>query len=135
MFLCTGNSCRSQMAEGFARAIGGDRVEVYSAGLRPLGVNPKAVQVMQEAGVDISSHTSGGIDPDLLNAMDYAITLCGHAEEQCPVTPGHVTKLHWPFDDPAQASGTPEEVMAEFRRVRDEIRARIDAFLKMLFSP
>lgn len=129
MFLCTGNSCRSQIAEGFARALGGEAFEVYSAGLEPQGLNPQAVEVMREAGIDISRQTSDEIDPDLLDRMDYAITLCGHAEERCPITPAHVRRLHWPFDDPAKATGSQEEVMKEFRRVRDEIQKRIEEFI------
>lgn len=130
MFLCTGNSCRSQMAEGWAKALGGDVFEVYSAGLEPHGLNPKAVEVMKEIGIDISQQTSDKIDEGLLQLMDYAITLCGHAEEHCPVTPGSVQRLHWPLPDPAKATGSPEDVMNEFRRVRDEIQARIEAFIQ-----
>lgn len=129
MFLCTGNSCRSQIAEGFARALGGEAFEVYSAGLEPQGLNPQAVEVMREAGIDISRQTSDEIDPHLLDRMDYAITLCGHAEELCPITPSHVRRLHWPFDDPAKATGSQEEVMREFRRVRDQIQKRIAEFM------
>lgn len=132
MFLCTGNSCRSQMAEGFARAMGDDVLEVYSAGLEPHGLNSKAVEVMREVGIDISGQTSDEIDEQLLAQMDYAITLCGHAEERCPVTPPRVRRLHWPFDDPARATGSPEEVMNEFRRVRDQIRTKLEAFIKEL---
>lgn len=132
MFLCTGNSCRSQMAEGFARALGGEDLEVYSAGLESHGLNPKAMEVMREAGIDISQQTSDEIDMDLLEQMDVAITLCGNAEDRCPVTPSNVKRLHWPFDDPAKATGSPEEVMNEFRRVRDQIRGKIEAFLDEL---
>lgn len=128
MFLCTGNSCRSQMAEGWARVLGGDLWEVHSAGLEAHGLNPRAVAVMAEAGVDISGHTSKTLDPDLLNRMDLVITVCGHADAHCPVTPPHVERLRWHFDDPAQARGGEEEILAEFRRVRDEIRARVAAF-------
>lgn len=129
MFLCTGNSCRSQMAEGFARALGGKDLEVCSAGLQPCGLNPKAVAVMREVGIDISQQTSDEIDMGLLEQMDYVITLCGDAEERCPLTPPNVQRLHWPFDDPAKATGSPEEAMQEFRRVRDGIRAKIEAFV------
>lgn len=128
MFLCTGNSCRSQMAEGWARALGGDLWEVYSAGLEAHGLNPRAAAVMAEAGVDISGQTSKTIDPELLNRMDLVITVCSHADAHCPVTPPHVERWHWPFDDPAKARGDEAAVMAEFRRVRDEIRARVAAF-------
>lgn len=129
MFLCTGNSCRSQIAEGFAKALGGETFEVYSAGLEPQGVNPKAVEVMKESGVDITQQTSDEIDPELLDGMDYGITLCGHANERCPITPAHVQRLHWPFDDPAKAIGSPDEVMQEFRRVRDQIKKRIEDWI------
>jgi arsenate reductase len=130
-FLCTGNSCRSQMAEGFLRALGGERYEVKSAGLEAHGLNPRAVQVMKEAGVDISGHTSDVIDLELLNRADYVITLCGHADEHCPHIPNKNTvKWHWGFPDPAKATGTEEEVMASFRSVRDEIKQRIERFLQ-----
>lgn len=129
MFLCTGNSCRSQMAEGFARALGGKDLEVSSAGLQPCGLNPKAVAVMREVGIDISQQTSDEIDMGLLEQMDYVITLCGDAEERCPLPPPNVQRLHWPFDDPAKATGSQEEVMQEFRRVRDGIRAKIEALV------
>ncbi|MTI95502.1 MAG: arsenate reductase (thioredoxin) [Firmicutes bacterium] len=132
MFLCTGNSCRSQMAEGLARELGGDQVEVYSAGLEAHGLNPRAVKVLKEIGVDISDNTSDLIDPKLLAEMDYAITLCGDAEERCPLTPPTVTKLHWPFPDPAKAEGSEEEIMEQFRSVRDAIAARIREFFSEL---
>jgi arsenate reductase len=130
-FLCTGNSCRSQMAEGFLKALGAGRYEVRSAGLEAHGLNPRAVQVMKEAGVDISGQTSDVIDPEVLNRADYVITLCGHADEHCPVISNkHVVKWHWGFDDPAKASGTEAEIMDSFRSVRDAIRNRIEGFLK-----
>lgn len=130
-FLCTGNSCRSQIADGFLQALGSDKYEVKSAGLEAHGLNPRAVQVMKEAGVDISSQTSDVIDPEILNRADYVITLCGHADEQCPLIPSkNVVKWHWGFDDPAKATGTEEEIMASFRSVRDSIKTRIEAFLK-----
>ena len=130
-FLCTGNSCRSQIADGFLNALGGDKYEVKSAGLEAHGLNPRAVQVMQEAGVDISKNTSDVIDPELLNRADYVITLCGHADEHCPVISNkNVTKWHWGFDDPAKATGTEEEIMNQFRTVRDSIKSRIEQFVK-----
>jgi arsenate reductase (thioredoxin) len=130
-FLCTGNSCRSQIADGFINALGGDEYEVKSAGLEAHGLNPRAVQVMQEAGVDISKNTSDVIDPDILNRADYVITLCGHADEHCPVISNkNVTKWHWGFDDPAKATGTEEEIMNQFRSVRDSIKSRIEQFVK-----
>ncbi|CAM3056412.1 arsenate reductase (thioredoxin) [Paenibacillus sediminis] len=130
-FLCTGNSCRSQIAEGFLRELGGDKYEVKSAGLEAHGLNPRAVQVMNEAGIDISKHSSDVIDPEILNRADYVITLCGHADEHCPVISNpNVTKWHWGFDDPAKATGTEEEIMNQFRAVRDAIRNRIEQFVK-----
>lgn len=129
-FLCTGNSCRSQMADGFLKALGSDKYEVKSAGLEAHGLNPRAVQVMKEAGVNISGHTSDVIDPETLNRADYVITLCGHADEHCPVISNpNVVKWHWGFDDPAKAAGTEEEIMVSFRTVRDAIKARIETFL------
>ncbi|MGF9714949.1 arsenate reductase (thioredoxin) [Paenibacillus sp. JMULE4] len=130
-FLCTGNSCRSQIAEGFLKALGGDKYEVKSAGLEAHGLNPRAVQVMNEAGVDISKNTSDVIDPDILNRADYVITLCGHADEHCPVISNkNVTKWHWGFDDPAKSTGTEDEIMNQFRTVRDSIKSRIEQFVK-----
>lgn len=130
-FLCTGNSCRSQMADGFLNAMGGDKYEVKSAGLEAHGLNPRAVQVMKEAGVDISNNTSNVIDPDTLNRATYVITLCGHADEHCPVISNKdVIKWHWGFDDPAKASGTDVEIMAQFRNVRDAIKERIMLFVQ-----
>jgi len=129
-FLCTGNSCRSQIADGFLKALGSERYEVKSAGLEAHGLNPRAVQVMKEAGVDISGNSSDVIDLDTLNRADYVITLCGHADEHCPVIVNqNVVKWHWGFEDPAKSSGTEEEIMASFRKVRDSIKARIEQFL------
>jgi arsenate reductase (thioredoxin) len=130
-FLCTGNSCRSQMADGFMNALGGERYEVKSAGLEAHGLNPRAVQVMKEAGVDISNNTSDVIDPETLNRATFVITLCGHADSHCPVIMNpNVTKWHWGFDDPAKATGTEEEIMSQFRSTRDAIKARIEQFLR-----
>lgn len=129
-FLCTGNSCRSQMADGFLKTLGGDRYEVKSAGLEAHGLNPRAVQVMKETGVDISSHTSDVIDPEILNRASYVITLCGHADEHCPVISNkNVVKWHWGFEDPAKATGSEEEIMAQFRKVRDAMKQRIEKFV------
>jgi len=129
-FLCTGNSCRSQIADGFLKSIGGQQYEVKSAGLEAHGLNPRAVQVMEEAGIDIRQHTSDVIDSEILNNADYVVTLCGHADEHCPViSNSNVVKWHWGFDDPAKATGTDEEIMAQFRNVRDAIKARIEAFV------
>ncbi len=130
-FLCTGNSCRSQIADGFLKALGNKHYEVKSAGLEAHGLNPRAVQVMHEAGVDISDHTSDVIDPDTLAKADYIITLCGHANDNCPVVRNDkAERWHWGFEDPAKASGTEEEIMAKFREVRDSIKQRIEQFVK-----
>lgn len=130
-FLCTGNSCRTQMAEGYMRKLGGSRnYYIYTAGLEAHGLNSRAVQVMQDDGVDISSQTSNVIDPDLLEQADIVITLCGHADEHCPIIRNPNTiKIHWGFEDPAKASGTEEEIMYSFRTVRDQIKSRITSFL------
>lgn len=132
LFLCTGNSCRSQMAEGFARALAGDRWEVYSAGTNPVGVNPRAVQVMAEVGIDISGQTSKAVDLEILHAADVVVTLCGDARDSCPVTPPGVRRLHWPLEDPAKATGTEEEILHKFRQVRDEIKKRVEELLAEL---
>ncbi|MCU6707312.1 arsenate reductase (thioredoxin) [Paenibacillus sp. J5C_2022] len=130
-FLCTGNSCRSQMADGFLKELGGEKYEVKSAGLEAHGLNPRAVQVMKEAGVDISGNTSDVIDPELLNRADYVITLCGHADEHCPVvTNTRTAKWHWGFDDPAKATGTEDEILHQFRTVRDAIKSRMERFVE-----
>lgn len=130
-FLCTGNSCRSQIADGFLKALGSEKYEVESAGLEAHGLNPRAVQVMKEAGVDISNNTSNVINPEILNRADFVITLCGHADEHCPVISNkNVVKWHWGFDDPAKATGTEEEIMAKFREVRDSIKQRIEDFVR-----
>lgn len=127
-FICTGNSCRSQMAEGFGKKYLSEEYNVYSAGIEAHGLNPKAVQVMAESGIDISSQTSDVIDPELLRQADFIITLCGDANDRCPMTPPHVKREHWGFDDPAKALGSEEERLAVFRRVRDEIEKRIKYF-------
>lgn len=132
MFLCTGNSCRSQMAEGFAREFGKGLMEPYSAGLMATRVHPRAIAVMKELGIDISVQESKEIDPALLRTMDIIITLCSNAEESCPWTPPHIKRLHWPIKDPVGAVGTEEEIMKKFRRARDEIKDRIEDFIKNL---
>ncbi|MHB8788252.1 MAG: arsenate reductase ArsC [Desulfobulbaceae bacterium] len=126
LFLCTGNSCRSQMAEGWARHLKNDVVEAWSAGSEKHGLNPLAVQVMAEAGVDISGQTSKTVDELPVQQFDYVVTLCGHASESCPYFPGK--KIHRGFDDPpklAAGAATEEEALCHYRRVRDEIRAFI----------
>ncbi len=129
LFLCTGNSCRSQMAEGWARVIGGDEVEALSAGIEAHGKNPRAIGVMQEAGVDISAQESTRLTDEMLASADYLVTVCGHADEHCPVLPAGMQKEHWPLDDPANAAGTEDEIMAVFRASRDDIRRRVDDLL------
>lgn len=129
-FLCTGNSCRSQMAEGWARHFGGDKIEVHSAGVEAHGLNPRAIAAMKEVGVDISQHLSKLIDPELLNRADYVITLCGDANDKCPMTPASVRRLHWGLEDPAKAQGTENEVKAKFADVRDKIRDMVQAFIQ-----
>ena len=130
LFLCTANSARSQMAEGFARALAGDRWEVHSAGTAPAGLNPMAVKAMAEVGIDISGHTSKGLDPEVLKSADMVVTLCGDAAESCPLTPPEVRRMHWPLPDPARATGTGKEIMAAFRSVRDDIKKRVRTLLE-----
>ena len=127
-FLCTGNSCRSQMAEGWAKQILGNEWQVLSAGIEAHGLNPKAVKAMNEVGIDISNQTSDIIDREILNNADFVVTLCGDAADKCPTTPLHVKRDHWGFDDPAKAEGSEEEKWAMFQRVRDEIGERIQRF-------
>ncbi len=126
MFLCTGNTCRSQMAEGFARELGKGIITPFSAGTRPAGIiNPYAIAVMKEAGIDISSQTSKNIAASLMNNMDMIVTLCGKAEASCPMASPDVKRIHWAIDDPAQAKGTEVEIIDAFRSARDVIWARI----------
>ena len=129
LFLCTGNSCRSQMAEGWARHLKGDVLEAYSAGIETHGLNPRAVQVMAEAGVDISGHRSKHVDELRDIPLDWVITVCDHAQESCPLFPGRVKLVHVGFDDPprlAAGAKSEEEALAHYRRVRDEIRAFVE---------
>jgi arsenate reductase len=125
LFLCTHNSARSQMAEGLLRHLGGDRFEVHSAGTKATGVRPEAVRAMSEIGVDISFQKSKTLHRYLGEAFDYVITVCDAANEACPAFPGAGRRLHWPFEDPSAASGSEEERLTAFRRVRDEIGERI----------
>jgi arsenate reductase len=129
LFLCTHNSARSQMAEAFLRHLAGDRVEVASAGTEARGVNPLAVRAMAEIGIDLSGHTSKTLERFLSEPWDYVITVCDSANEACPFFPGATTRLHWSFDDPSGATGSEGERLAVFRRVRDEIKARIESWL------
>lgn len=129
LILCTGNSCRSHLAEGILRAAVGEAAEVASAGSDPAGyVHPMAVEVMKEIEIDISAHTSKHLDEFLQQEVHTVITVCGNADQACPIFPGQAEKHHWPFDDPAKATGSEEEIRAEFRRVRDEIRAKFEAY-------
>ncbi len=112
------------MAEGFAKHLAGGRFEIYSASLVPRGLNPRAVTVMREVGIDISSQKSKPIHPTLLEPADLIVTLCGHAQEHCPVTPPHIRKTHWPIEDPARFEGTEQEIMEKFRAVRNEIEKK-----------
>lgn len=130
LVLCTGNSCRSQIAEGYLRYFADGKAEVYSAGIETHGVNPKAIQVMAEDHIDISHHTSNHVDEYLNIAFDYVITVCDNANEACPFFPGNVKRFHYDFPDPAKATGTEEEVMTEFRRVRDLIKVYAADFVK-----
>lgn len=129
LFLCTGNSCRSQMAEGWLRHLAGDRYEAASAGTQPAGLNPDAVEVMRELGIDIAAHQSKHLNQFLDVRFDHVITVCDRAREACPIFPGASSMLHWSFDDPAAARGSDEERRAVFKRVRDEIAERIRLFL------
>ena len=128
LILCTGNSCRSQMAEGVLRRYGDDRYEVFSAGILPSRVNPVAIQVMKEIGIDISSHTSKSAEQFVGEPFDHIITVCDNAKVTCPAFPGNARRTHWSFDDPAELTGSEEMRLAEFRRVRDEIAERLDQF-------
>lgn len=128
-FLCTGNSCRSQMAEGWARELLPDDWTVKSAGIEAHGVNPNAIIAMAEIGIDISVQTSNLIDLETLNNSTLVVTLCGDASDKCPMTPPNVRREHWGFEDPAKASGTDEEKWAVFQNVRDAIGKRIEQFV------
>jgi len=132
LFLCTGNSCRSQMAEGWARQMGGDAVTALSAGIEAHGKNPRAIAVMAEAGVDISAQESTKLTDAMLEDADYLVTVCGHADEHCPALPPGMRKEHWPLDDPAKATGTENEIVAVFRASRDDIRNRVADLLRRL---
>jgi arsenate reductase len=137
LFLCTGNSCRSQMAEGWTRHLKADEIEVYSAGVETHGLNPRAVKVMNEAGVDISGHHSKLVSEVIHLPFDYVITVCDHANETCPVFPARVKRLHAGFDDPprlAKSAQSEEEALAHYRRVRDDIRAFVEKLPGLLES-
>ncbi len=132
MFLCTGNACRSQMAEGFAREFGKGIIKPFSAGLIAAGVHPRAIAVMKEIGIDISHQKSNVMDKKLLKTMDAIITLCGNAEEACPSTPPGIKRLHWPINDPVGTMGGEERIMKAFRRTRDEIWVKTEQFISKI---
>ena len=129
LVLCTGNSCRSQMAEGYLRHFANGKANIYSAGIETHGVNPKAIQVMAEDGIDISNHTSNNVDEYASVPFDYIITVCDNAKDNCPYFPSRAERFHQNFPDPAKAMGTPEEIMNEFRRVRDMTKAYSKEFV------
>lgn len=130
LFLCTGNSCRSQMAEGFLRNMAGDKFEVFSAGVKPTQVNPLAIQVMAEVDVDISKHRSKSATEFIGQQFDYVITVCDNANQTCPIFPGKYEKVHWDLKDPAEAQGSEVERMVIFREMRNEIRQKIEEWIE-----
>jgi arsenate reductase (thioredoxin) len=129
LIVCTGNSCRSHMAEGVLRRAAADLIDVQSTGSSPAGyVHPKAIEVMKEIGIDISNHTSKHMNEFLDRKVDTVVTVCGNADQACPMFPGQMSRYHWEFDDPARATGSEEEIFAEFRRVRDQIKLVFEAY-------
>ena len=128
LILCTGNSARSQMAEGLLRHDAGNACEVFSAGTKPTEVRPEAITVMREVGIDISGHRSKSVDEFAGQDFDYVITVCDNAKESCPIFPARTKRIHWSIGDPAAAQGSEEERLAAFRHARDELRARLQAF-------
>jgi arsenate reductase (thioredoxin) len=130
LFLCTGNSCRSQMAEGYARHYGAGALAVQSAGIEAHGKNPRAIAAMAEDGLDISGQESTRVTDAMLAAADLVVTVCGHADEHCPVLPPGTRRIHWALPDPAKATGTEEEITAQFRAVRDDIKQRVCALIE-----
>ncbi len=132
VFVCTRNSARSQMAEGLARQFGQGRIEAHSAGMAPSRLNPYAVRAMQEKGIDISGQQVKAFDWELARQLDVVITVCGHANEACPVLPPEVRRLHWPLEDPAAATGTEAEILEKFREVRDQIEAHVLSLVRDL---
>ncbi len=132
LVLCTHNSNRSQMAEGIMRSLGGGRLEVYSAGNDPRSVNTNAIRVLKEIGIDISKNYAKHVNEFAGQKFDYVITVCDEAAEACPFFPGETTRLHWPFEDPSKFTGTEEEVLSQYRRVRELIRGKISGWLHEL---
>lgn len=127
LVLCTGNSCRSQIAEGYLRHFHGEKANIYSAGVETHGVNPRAIATMKEDGIDISAHTSNHVDEYLTISFDLILTVCDHASERCPIFPGAAKRIHHNFTDPAKATGSEEEIMSAFRKVREEIKSYCQA--------
>jgi len=132
LFLCTGNSCRSQMAEGWVRQLAGPAIGVESAGIEAHGKNPRAIAAMAEAGIDISGQESTILSQAMIDRADVVVTVCGHADEVCPALPPTIRKMHWPLTDPAKATGSEEQIMEAFRATRDEVERRVHELLKML---
>jgi arsenate reductase len=132
LILCTGNSARSQMAEGLLRAIAGERAEVYSAGSKPSQVNPYAIRAMQRRGIDISGQRSKHLSEYLDQPFDFVITVCDQAAETCPIFPGRAQRIHWSFPDPAAAQGSDADILAAFERVRDDLEAKLSAWVAAL---
>ena len=130
LVLCTGNSCRSQLAEGYLKYFAGDKANIYSAGIETHGVNPRAIATMKEDGIDISNHTSNNVDEYADIDFDYVITVCDNAKEACPVFPSKAKKLHFNFPDPAKAQGSEEEIKTQFRAVREMIKTYIKDFVE-----
>ena len=129
LFLCTGNACRSQIAEGWAKQIAGDRAEILSAGIEAHGKNPRAISIMKDAGIDISDQESTKVTPAMLARTTLLVTVCGHADEHCPSVPDNLPRIHWPLSDPAKASGSEEEITAVFAAARNDIRNRVEKLL------
>lgn len=132
LFLCTGNSCRSQMAEGWAKSFAPADWEILSAGIEAHGKNPRAIAVMADAGVDIAAQESTRLEEDMLDGVDLVVTVCGHADEHCPALPASVKKIHWPLTDPAKAEGSEVDILAQFRASRDDIRDRVKRLIATL---
>jgi len=130
LFLCTGNACRSQIAEGWAKHLGGNRIDILSAGIEAHGKNPRAISIMKDAGVDISDQESTKVTPEMLAQTTLLVTVCGHADEHCPAVPTELPRIHWPLSDPAKATGTEEEITAVFAAARDDIRRRVKKLLE-----
>jgi arsenate reductase (thioredoxin) len=130
LVLCTGNSARSQMGEGLFRAEGGGTIEVFSAGTKPSSVRPEAIAVMKEIGIDISGHRSKSVDEFSDQPMDFVVTVCDNARDNCPVFPAGAGRIHWSFEDPAAVQGSEQERLAAFRRIRDQIQERVRAFFR-----